>query len=163
VLGQDVLRSANWWLDYRRRVLIADDGGALLPFETGERVAVRWEADRPTVDALLSDRTALRLVLDSGASAPILFHGVAILGQGEAGGTLLTTVAGAATARWVTLGPLRVGALVVRPPPAAMLEGERSRARREDGLLPTALFDAIYFDNRADAVVLNPRAGGPED
>ena len=101
----------------------------------------------------------------SGAQPWIQAWPGAIVGQGEAGETRLTTVAGAATARLVTLGPLCVGALVVRPPPAAMLEGERSRARREEGLLPTALFDAIYFDNRADAVVLNPRAGagGAED
>jgi hypothetical protein len=27
----------------------------------------------------------------------------------------------------------------------------------EDGLLPTALFQGLYFDNRAGTVVLNPR------
>jgi hypothetical protein len=45
----------------------------------------------------------------------------------------------------------------MRPFPAAVMASDAGDPRTEDGLLPTGLFDAIYFDNRAGAVVLNPR------
>ena len=95
VLGQDVLRSTNWWLDYQGRVLVADTEGKYLPRGLGERVDVHWQAERPAVDVLLPDRKSLRLDV-----AP---------------------------------------------------------DRAEDGLLPTGLFEGIDFDNRAGAVVFNPR------
>jgi hypothetical protein len=157
VLGQDLLRSANWWLDYRRRVLIADTEGLFLPCDLGERVAVHWEADRPAVEAVLPDRRPLRLVLDSAASSALLFRdGPGVAGE-PAGSARITTHFGDATVAMVTIGPLRVGAHVMRPFPAAMMGSDARDPRSEDGLLPTVLFDSIYFDNQAGAVVLNPR------
>jgi aspartyl protease len=156
VLGQDVLRSSNWWLDYEGSVLVADTDGRYLPRGLGERVAVHWHAERPAVDVLLPDHQALRLVLDSAAASPLLFREVAGPSVPAEGWARLTTHFGETSARQVVVGPLRVGALVV-PSLAAAMVGDRAADRAEDGLLPTGLFEGIYFDNRADAVVFNPR------
>jgi hypothetical protein len=59
------------------------------------------------------------------------------------------------TVRMASVGPLRAGRAAIPRFAAAMLADADGRA--EDGLLPTALFEGVYFDNRAGAVVLNPR------
>jgi Aspartyl protease len=156
VLGQDVLRSANWWLDYRDRILIADAAGSFLPHDLGEPVLVRWQADRPTVDVVLPDRTSLRLVLDSAASSPLLFRD-APDATPDFGLGRLRTHSGEATAREVRLGPLRVGGLVMQPVAAFVMASAGPARSGEDGLLPTGLFEGVYFDNRSGAVVFNPR------
>lgn len=154
VLGQDLLRTANWWLDYEGRLLVADTEGRYLSRDLGEAVPIHWQADRPAVDARLPGRGSLRLVLDSAASSALLFREV--MDSEDAGWARLTTHDGQATARQVVLGPLRVGALEVPPFAAAMMTSAPSE-RPEDGLLPTGLFAGVYFDNCSGAVVLNPR------
>jgi len=154
VVGQDLLRRGNWWLDYRGASLIEDEGGAL-GGDVGERLPVHWHSDRPAIDALLPDRRTLRLVLDSAATSPVLFRdmpGVSELG-GEA---VIHTLGDSRTARLRAFGPLRAGAASIPRLSAAVLHDD-APGREEDGLLPAGLFEAIYFDNRAGAVVLNPR------
>jgi len=111
---------------------------------------------------LLPDRQSLRLVLDSAASSPLLFHEVAGASTPADGWARLTTHFGETRARQVVVGPIRVGTLVV-PPFAAAMAGNRAADRAEDGLLPTGLFEGIYFDNRAGAVVFNPRRSALSD
>ena len=73
VVGQDLLRRANWWIDYRGASLVEDADGAVGDADLGERLRVYWHDDRPAIDALLPDQGRLRLVLDSAASSPVLF------------------------------------------------------------------------------------------
>ena len=156
VLGQDLLRLANWWLDYEHGVLVADADGRYAALDLGPPVPVHWQTDRPAVDGVLPDRRSLRFVLDSAASAALLFRDVAGASSSTQGRVRLKTHSGAAEARSVLIGPLRVGAVVLAPFAAGMMASSPSE-RPEDGLLPTALFDGIYFDNRAGTVVFNPR------
>lgn len=155
VLGQDLLRLANWWLDYEHGLLVADVEGRYAALDLGPPVPVHWHADRPAVDGVLPDRRSLRFVLDSAASAALLFRDVAGASASQ-GRVRLNTHSGAAEARSVVIGPLRVGAVVLAPFAAGMMASSPSE-RPEDGLLPTSLFDGIYFDNRSGAVVFNPR------
>jgi hypothetical protein len=156
VLGQDVLRRGNWWLDYRGASLVEDQGGELGGAAgLGERLLVHWHADRPAIDAMLPDLRALRLVLDSAASAPILFRDPQ--GASEpAGEAVVTTLDDSQTAVLRAFGPLRAGGAAIPRLSAAMLS-DGGPGREEDGLLPAGLFEGIYFDNRAGSVVLNPR------
>jgi aspartyl protease len=156
VLGQDLLRQANWWLDYERGVLVADAEGRYAARDLGPPVPVHWQADRPAVDGLLPDRRSLRFVLDSAASAALLFREVPGAPVSAEGRVRLRTHSGEATAPSLIIGPMRVGPVVL-PPFAAGMVASPSSERPEDGLLPTALFDSIYFDNRSGAVVFNPR------
>jgi hypothetical protein len=155
VLGQDVLRRSNWWLDYRGGALWEDAGGALMAADLGERLAVHWHGDRPAIDALGPGPRPLRLVLDSAASAPVLFGGDTDVDGERVGEALATTHDSQVSVPLLGVGPLRAGRSAIPRFSAAVLEA--SGAREEDGLLPTALFDGIYFDNRSGTVVLNPR------
>jgi hypothetical protein len=157
VVGQDLLRLANWWLDYRGASLVEDADGALGEAELGERLRVYWHDGRPAIDALLPDQSRLRLVLDSAASSPVLFRPPR--GRAEvvrASAAVLTTLDGPTAVALASVGPLRAGRASIPRVDAAIL-GETARRRVEDGLLPTALFQGLYFDNRAGTVVLNPR------
>ena len=157
VVGQDLLRQANWWIDYESASLVADADGAVGEADLGERLPLYWHDDRPAIDTLLPDQGRLRLVLDSAASAPVLFRAVQ---TGDdlrgAGSATLTTLDGPTAVPVASVGPLRAGRASIPRVDAALL-GQTAMPRREDGLLPTALFQAIYFDNRAGLVVLNPR------
>ena len=160
VVGQDLLRQANWWIDYESASLVADADGTVGEADLGERLPVYWHDDRPAIDTLLPDQGRLRLVLDSAASSPVLFRAVPAGDRlRRTGSATLTTLDGPTAVPLASVGPLRAGRLSIPRVEAALL-GETATPRLEDGLLPTALFEAIYFDNRAGAVVLNPRRSG---
>ena len=154
ILGQDLLRHGNWWLDHRGGSLLEDAAGALGATDLGERLVVHWHGDRPAIDARLPDRRLLRLVLDSAASSPVMF-GVDHAASEGAGSALMTTLDDRITVPLASVGPLRAGRASIPRFAAAMLADTDGRA--EDGVLPTGLFEGVYFDNRAGTVVLNPR------
>jgi aspartyl protease len=156
VVGQDLLRLANWWLDYRGRSLVEDAEGAIDAADLGERLRVHWHDGRPAIDALLPDQSRLRLVLDSAASSPVLFRPPGSDGARGVESGVLTTVHGPAAVALLSVGPLRAGRASIPRVEAAVLSATAT-PRGEDGLLPTGLFQGIYFDNRAGSVVLNPR------
>ena len=157
VVGQDLLRQANWWIDYESASLVADADGTVGEADLGERLPVYWHDDRPAIDTLLPDQGRLRLVLDSAASSPVLFRAVRAGDRlRRTGSATLTTLDGPTAVPLASVGPLRAGRASIPRVDAALL-GATATPRLEDGLLPTALFEAIYFDNRAGAVVLNPR------
>jgi hypothetical protein len=157
VVGQDLLRLGNWWLDYRDAFLLEDADGFVGAADLGERLPLYWHDDRPAIDALLPDQGRLRLVLDSAASSPVLFRspltGIRVAGARSA---VLTTLDGPTSVPLASLGPLRAGRASIPRVDAAVL-GETPSHREEDGLLPTGLFQGLYFDNRAGSVILNPR------
>jgi hypothetical protein len=159
VVGQDLLRLGNWWLDYRGRSLVEDAEGAFDAADLGEPLLVHWHDGRPAIDALLPDQSRLRLVLDSAASSPVLFRPPGRDGGRErVASGVLTTVDGPTAVALFSVGPLRAGRASIPRVEAAFL-GATATPRAEDGLLPTGLFQGIYFDNRAGSVVLNPRRG----
>ena len=156
VVGQDLLRLGNWWLDYRDAFLLEDANGDVGAGDLGERLPLHWHDGRPAIDTLLPDEGRLRLVLDSAASSPVLFRSPATRVQRvRVASATLTTLDGPTAVALASVGPLRAGRASIPRVDAAVLDGTPS-FRAEDGLLPTALFQRIYFDNRAGTVVLNP-------
>lgn len=153
LIGQDLLRRSNWWLDYRRRLVVEDADGGLSAAVLGERVALHWHGDRPAIDASPPDRSAVRLVLDSAAASAVLFREAAGASE-RVGSAVLGTHDDQVLVPLVTVGPLRAGPVVIPRFTAGLMVG--GGGRTEDGLLPTSLFEGIYFDNRAGTVVLNP-------
>lgn len=120
VLGQDFLSAFNYTLDYRRGRLTWDgpltcDGPDAVPLVAAEGRFVM---------AVEGDRGALRLVPDSGADAPILFH--------------------AARPRQAasTLPLLRIGAVTLKDVAAYNVQRVDPDA---DGLLPLHRFAAVSF------------------
>jgi predicted aspartyl protease len=124
-----------------------------LPFDTNEgRIVVT--APAPTASR------ERRFVLDSGASHLILFDRPAQragLDINEGAEWTFTTMS--EPGMRVRTGHIRhlvVGGQTFHDLPLVLVR-EASSARLEDGLLPTSLFRAIYFDNRERFVLLNPR------
>lgn len=156
VVGQDLLRQANWWIDYRSASLVEDADGAVGDADLGERLRVYWHDDRPAIDAVLPDQGRLRLVLDSAASSLVLFRPPRSHQVARASVAVLTTLDGPTPVALAPVGPLRAGGASI-PRVDAVLLSETARRREEDGLLPTGLFQGLYLDNRTGTVVLNPR------
>jgi hypothetical protein len=157
VLGQDVLRSASWGLDYRAKVLVvrpASPARADREERRAARVPLHWASGRPAVDVVGGGR-AMRLVLDSAATSAVLFRDPVASGRARAGWARLTTYLGAATVPLVTLGLVRVGGVSLAAVTAALVADNGDDRPGEDGLLPTALFDRVYFEEGGAAVSFN--------
>jgi predicted aspartyl protease len=159
-LGQAFLSRFNYLLSYKDRrlefldpVAPSEWRGTMLAFEDDEgRIVVSAEpssAGRPR-----------RFVLDSGASEPVLFERADGLGPDidENGDRVAAlTSKGSREMRTVRVRRLAVGderfhdlrMLVVT-------DADGPGSRSEDGLLPTSLFRAVYFNNSEGFVLLNP-------
>jgi len=151
VLGQDVLRRTNWLLDYRQGRVIQDPDGVFGERLRGDRLPVRWAGELPTVDASFGRSTPVRLVLDSAATGLVLFR--LPIGTPSGASARLTTFSGERRAPMVTADTLRVGPIALPHPNAAILPPP-GHAGETGGLLPTSLFDAVYFDQTRDTATV---------
>jgi aspartyl protease len=102
-----------------------------------------------------------RFVLDSGASQVILFERPGGLGSDVAArpeSAAFLTSRDTVQVRTGTMRRLSVGGERSDDVPVILVHDEAgAEARTEDGLLPTNLFGAVYFNNREGFVLLNPR------
>ena len=151
ILGQDVLRRTNWLLDYRRGIVIQDPGGLLGEHVRGNRLAVLWLGDRPTVQASFGRATLVRLVLDSAASGIVLFK--LPIGVPTGASARMKTLGSETSAPLMAIGALHVGSIVLPRPIAAVMPQDVD-SDEAGGLLPTSLFDALYFDQTAGSVTI---------
>jgi hypothetical protein len=151
LIGQDVLATRRYTIDFRGRRLIWNEqraaaAGQALPLELdGGRVLVRL-AQRAMV---------LRLVPDSAAEGVVLFrHRDLPLPAWSAGGAEVevATLLERRSVQRVTLRELRVGTSILLRLPAIVVAGENNgRAEPDDsplcdGLLPLHLFERVTFD-----------------
>ena len=158
VLGQNYLGLFNYTLDYAGRAVEFEGAGGAPP-PAGERVPFALEEGKLIVAAFseaYSER-ALRLVLDAAATSLVIFDDAA--SQGRAG--RLLTEAGSLAAGLARLRILRVGGARIRDVLVALVPDPAGRgARVEDGLLPTSLFRAVYFNHGGGYVIFNPKQRG---
>jgi predicted aspartyl protease len=165
VVGQQFLSRFNYLLSYEDRRLEFDDGngaeaslrGVRLPFDSHEgRMVVASGAETPGLNRRL-------FVLDSGASQPVLFDrqspGPGIDVEQDDGTVPVLTAHAGLLMRTGRIRHLAVGGQTFLDLPVLLVPKTTSRAeaRVEDGLLPTNLFRAIYFNHRERFVLLNPR------
>jgi hypothetical protein len=167
ILGMDVLSPVNFVVSYDYRRLDIEDGGrpvtdwegARLPFERSEgRILVRSQPAS-------GRQRGLGFVLDSAANAVVLFGDAGDFGgqvDPAADGMLADTSSGRRLLEAGVLRRLHVGGQVLADLPV-VFAAKRSgmAARTEDGLLPTRLFRAVYFNNQDGFVILNPRPVRP--
>ena len=160
VLGQNFLERFNYTLDYDGRSLEFESDAAP---PAGERVPFAVEEGRLVVGAVCDADAprALRLVLDAAATGLVIFddarRGLARILSPRAAALMLTE-AGGVEARLARLPALRVGGSRLRDVPVALLRDPAGRdARTEDGLLPTSLFRAVYFNHASGYVIFNPK------
>jgi predicted aspartyl protease len=163
VLGQNFLEQFNYTLDYDGRAINFEGGGGVPP--EGERVPFALEEGKLIVSAFPGPPVARtwRLVLDAAADGLVIFDdppGALALALRAQGASLLLTEAGSGETRSARLRSLQVGGSRLEDVPVALLHGVAGRAARgEDGLLPTSLFRAIYFNHTGGYVIFNPKRG----
>ncbi len=141
VLGQSWLVRHDYLLDYRNRQVVLDPKAP----ERGVRAALRSSDGRPAIAAEVNGNRQ-DLVVDSGASALILFAPSRRAGQQA---TLLAqsgSVEALAGSAKVTIGPGYS---------RTMLMSQVNSSPRP-GLLPAAAFASVYVSNRNGVVVLLP-------
>jgi predicted aspartyl protease len=159
IAGQDFLSHFNYLIDYQKHSLRIEQGAEIEAAITGDRVPIDVIENRMIVasKAQSSGDTKLHLLLDSGANSIVLIpaasqalrvqaqeHRSEATSSGQIGlqvGRLKVLMVGSQQFRGVT----------VALPAAAPAE------QIGDGLLPTALFKALYVNNREGLVIFNPR------
>jgi len=163
IAGQNFLSHFNYLLDYRKhliRIELASEirdaiQGDLLPIEAIEhRMMIASEAQSQDCATL---RAKLRLLLDSGSNSLVLLHRasqvlnlpiVESASEVTSGGQVGLQVG---RVQLLTVGSAQFHDLAVALPTTEPAE------RIGDGLLPTALFQSLYVNNREGFIVLNPR------
>ncbi len=165
-LGMNFLAQFNFLIDYRERRIEFEDGdelektlrGARLPIERNEgRTLITWEG-----------KERWRLALDSGTSTLILFNSGERMsrldwGRDDPESMRLTSDIGSRIIQRRRLRRFDIGGAKFLDLPVALCDMKDSgEARIENGLLPTSIFQIVYFNHRKNFVTLNPRNSGGE-
>jgi hypothetical protein len=160
ILGQNFLYHFNYILDYAHSRIEFE------PEEISDAVQeeIRMPATRQhgltVLTAQISKGKAIRLLLDSGSSGLILFR------ENLVGFVPCRTELCAAEMRTsngtecVTMGTVRnvkVGSALLRSLPAVIMRPSDRDDGSFDGLLPTNVFAAVYFNNRQHYVIVQPK------
>jgi predicted aspartyl protease len=141
ILGKNVLIQFNFLLDYRHhrvelQPIAEEQSGLQVPFDLIDgRIILTVE---------LPGAQKMRLQLDSGATHTLLFQPVSPAGQQRVENALLSTNAGTTGVQEMRIRELRLGNTVLRDVQAGLVSP--AGAPGIDGLLPTNLFDSVYFD-----------------
>ena len=153
LIGQDVLASLRYTLDFQRRVIEWHDQA---PARRGLVLKLVFEQGRFLVN-LPQDHTTLRLVPDSGAGGLVLFnvagqrsHNIVDMGETVA----LATAHASRQGRRVRIRELRLGDRTMRDIPAVTVERLDVRPAEGDGLLPLHLFERVTFDGPSRLLIL---------
>jgi predicted aspartyl protease len=159
VLGQDFLSQFDYTLDYRTSRLSWNDAGQIVK---GIHLALEPSRGRFLVSLPQDDscHCPVRLVPDSGAGGVVLFTGTKAdqLPIDTRGASMrLSTLAGAETARRVTVKALLVGAATLSDVPAVKVVLSESTTEDGDGLLPLSLFARVSFYHHEGYKVVQPK------
>ncbi|MFN8005233.1 MAG: retropepsin-like aspartic protease [Acidobacteriota bacterium] len=157
VLGQNFLAQFNYLLDYQTRQLIFEDDEELAHKLCGQPVPLIWHEGRPLISAVQAGKKeAVRLVLDSGTPMLWLFEPKPAVNTTSQPWLVAASDAGRKLIQSDRLPSLRLGGLRFTNVP--VIRTAATSFRQEDGLLPTNLFQAVYFNHRQGVVIFNPQA-----
>jgi predicted aspartyl protease len=159
IVGEDFLGRFNYMLDYDKRVVRFETATEIEDSVEGKRLGVEAGENRLLIscDAQARNRAHLRLVLDSGATSLVLLTGASRLLDVPTQTTgFEITSSGQIGLQVGLLHELMVGTEKFRNLPAALATVKPSEDVG-DGLLPTALFHALYINSREHFVIVNPR------
>lgn len=157
VLGQNFLAQFNYLLDYRAQRLTFEAGTELETRLCGTRLRLEEHEGRLLV-SLPVKQQLWRLVLDSGLGTLLLFA-PREMGLDWASSTdamqILSTDFGRRAVPQRRVRSLQLGPVKFADLPVAIVAAQAGRV--EDGLLPTSLFQRVYFNQRRGYVTLNPQ------
>jgi predicted aspartyl protease len=160
VLGMNFLARFNFMINYRERRIELEDEDELEKSLRGERSPIEWREGRALVSAQSGKNKIRRLVLDSGIASPLLFTAdwrdpELDWAPGAPQPLQARSDLGSRLARQKRLRNFGVGGVSFYDLPVAVVAA--SEGRVEDGLLPTCLFQSVYFNSRKKFVMLNPK------
>jgi predicted aspartyl protease len=160
VLGANFLKRFNYLIDYRSGRIEFEAGNEVERRLRGRRLPLVESEDRIIILAT-AGREKLRLVLDSGAPAIVLFAAArqrlsSNLRLAQDPSFILATDCGRQVVETAILSNLQIGDASWREVPVAIATPRAER--REDGLLPMRLFQSIYINHRAGYAVLDPQS-----
>lgn len=164
VLGQNFLSRFNYLINYRDRRIEFEDENEMERSLRGARLPIEWNEGRALITP--SEGSRLRLALDSGTPAMILFNDDARVSDlnwepGAPQTFRLSSDLGSQVVQRRRLGKFSLGDVEFRNLPVILRGAKTARENRfEDGLLPTSLFQSIYFNHRKNFVILNPKTSG---
>lgn len=159
VLGQNFLAQFNYLIDYRAQQLTFETGTELEKRLCGARLPLTAHEGRLLV-SLPVKQQLWRLVLDSGLGTLLLFgsRNFALDWVSSSVETqVLRTDAGSRAVPQGRVRSLQLGPVKLVDLPVAVVTGQTGAGRIEDGLLPTSLFQRVYFNQRRGYVILNPQ------
>jgi len=167
VLGQNVLRNADYLIDYRNRTIEFDFGGSLAALLDGERInTIRLETpDNPNywntevpVKLAESNPHELNLILDTGSASVVLFSDSLDLARLSKRASLpLSMKDDNGIRKSVAEYPaqIHVGAISLDVEARVMAVGFKGLG--VNGLLPTAGFGSVYISNSGGFVIFQPK------
>lgn len=164
VLGQNFLSRFNYLINYRERRIEFEDGDELERSLSGERLPIEWREGRALVLArsAATENKRRRFVLDSGIANLLFFtadwRGLRLdWAQGESQWVEARSDLGSRVVWQRRLRRFSIGGADFYDLPVVVMESKTAQAGRiEDGLLPTILFQQVYFNHRKNYVILNP-------
>ncbi len=157
VIGQDVLASLRYTIDYRARRIIWWDAPAAIPRDAA-LLTLESRNDR-FVAVLPQEREAIRLVPDSGAETLVLFRrnghtGPLVTSTDKR--TVVTGLAGSRDARLARVNGLRIGSTIMTDVPAVVVENAPG-VQTSDGLLPLHIFARVTFNGPEKQLIIEQR------
>ncbi len=157
ILGQNFLRQFNLMLDYQHQRVSFFPESTETGSPEGTRVPLSYTHGCPTLTARLADGAEIRLMLDSGETAPFFFKtnipGMRSCNLLTCFGTLQSNSEATQVMRGV-LGDISVGDASLHDVPSYFGQSSGVQPKTIDGLFPTSLFRAVYFNNRDGYAIL---------
>ncbi|HEY1995183.1 MAG TPA: aspartyl protease family protein [Edaphobacter sp.] len=167
VLGQNVLRNADYLIDYHHKTIEFDFGGSLASLLDGERInTIRldtpdnpnyWNTEVPVTLAESNPRN-INLILDTGSASVVLFSDSLDLARLSKRASLpMSMKDDTGTRKSVAEYPaqIHVGSISLDVEARVMATGFKGLP--VNGLLPTAGFGSVYISNSGGFVIFQPK------
>jgi hypothetical protein len=167
VLGQNVLRNADYLIDYRHKTVEFDFGGSLAALLDGERInTIRldtpdnpnyWNTEVP-VTLAESNPHNINLILDTGSASVVLFSDSLDLARLSKRPSLpISMKDDAGTRRSVAEYPAQIHVGGISLDVEARVLATGFKGLPVNGLLPTAGFGSVYISNSGGFVIFQPK------
>ncbi|HKF56788.1 MAG TPA: retropepsin-like aspartic protease [Blastocatellia bacterium] len=170
ILGLNFLDGFNYLINYAARTIEIGDTSSRI---SGPRIAVDRTEGKLIITATAGSTPTrsnatrpnatfpLRFGLDSGVTVPVIYtpdsRHVCVRSAGlDSPVGIASTITGTASTATGRIVALDIGGHRLSGLEAALMPKVDPESQIEDGVLPTALFRAIYFNNEQGYVVLNP-------
>ena len=158
IIGQDLLMTLNYTLDYKRRRFMlslpeAGNGSTVeLPLEVEEGrvlLALPSHAGQPPVRMVPDSGSTMFVVFDRGGHLPFVMESIS--GAAEVG-TLTST----RTVSMARLREVRLKLLTLRNQMAAVVQRSNETGPHIDALLPLRIFETVAFDMERLRMIVTP-------